>query len=91
VYKINQYATNGLLPDVTFYIDVEPAEGLRRIKGSSRILDRLDLENCSFHEKVRQGYLEVAKLFPNRIRIINGNRSIDEIYQEIKTIILGLL
>jgi dTMP kinase len=88
VYAINQYATEGLLPDLTFYIDVDPKIGLSRIKQAHRVVDRLDLEQNEFHEQVRKGYLEVAKLFPNRIKKIDGNRPIQEIYEEIKQIII---
>ena len=41
-----------------------------------------------FHELVREGYLKVAEMFPERIKVINGNRTIDEIYEEIKGIVL---
>lgn len=91
VFKINQYATDGIMPNITFYIDVAPKVGLGRIKNSNRIPDRLDLEKQEFHEQVRKGYFEVAKLFPERIKIINGNREPDAIYQEIKELILNVL
>ena len=57
VYDINLYATEGILPDVTVYIDVAPEEGLSRITNSHRKVDRLDLETAAFHTKVREGYL----------------------------------
>lgn len=91
VFKINQYATDGIMPNITFYIDVAPKVGLGRIKNSNRIPDRLDLEKQEFHEQVRKGYFEVAKLFPERIKIINGDREPDAIYQEIKELILNVL
>jgi len=87
VYKINQYATEGILPDITFYIDVDPQEGLKRIKDSNRDVDRLDLENFDFHQLVRKGYLEVAAMFPERIKIINGHQTVNEISNQIKDII----
>jgi len=88
VYQINQYATEGLLPDLTFYIDVDPQIGLSRIQSAHRTVDRLDLETANFHKLVRNGYLEVAKMFPQRIITIDGKRPILEIYEEIKNIIL---
>jgi dTMP kinase len=88
VFNINQYATEGLLPDLTFYIDVDPKIGLSRIQKAHRNVDRLDLEATSFHLQVRKGYLEVAKMFPKRIIVIDGNRTIEKIYSEIKQIIL---
>lgn len=91
VYKINEYATNGLLPDLTIYIDVDPTIGLNRIKTNHRKVDRLDLEELAFHKKVREGYLEVAKMFSERIKIIDGNRNIEDIYKDVKQLILPIL
>lgn len=91
VYKINEFVTNGFLPDLTIYIDVDPSIGLKRIKSNNRKVDRLDMEAITFHQKVRQGYLEVAKLYSNRIRIVDGNRDIEEIYNEIKKIVMAIL
>jgi dTMP kinase len=91
IYRINQYATEGILPKLTFYIDLKPEIGLSRIKNSSRIPDRLDLEANSFHETVRQGYLKIANMFPERIRIIDGNRPVEVIEKEIMDIILEVI
>lgn len=91
VYKINEYATNGLLPDLTIYIDVDPTIGLNRIKTNHRKVDRFDLEELAFHKKVREGYLEVAKMFSERIKIIDGNRNIEDIYKDVKQLILPIL
>jgi dTMP kinase len=91
IYKINQYATDGILPELTFFIDVKPEIGLSRIKEAGRVMDRLDLEQDSFHHLVREGYLQVAAMFPKRIRIIDGNRNLEAIHQEIKEQILKIL
>ena len=84
IYEINKYAIGNVFPDLTLYIDVDPNVGLSRAKGRDRKVDRLDLEKLSFHELVREGYLEVAKRYPERVKIINGNRDIKEIYNDIK-------
>lgn len=91
VYNINMYATNGFLPDLTILIDIEPEVGLERIKKNSRKVDRLDLEKMSFHHKVHEGYLKVSEKFPDRIVKVNGNRTLDEVYQEVKDIIFSKL
>lgn len=88
VLKINQYATEGIFPQLTFYIDIKPEIGLSRIKHSERILDRLDLEKTTFHDSVREGYLQIAKMFPERIKVIDGNRTVEEIAAEILNIII---
>lgn len=91
VYEINKYATEGILPELTIYIDVDPNIGLSRIKNNRREVDRLDLEKISFHQKVREGYLEIAKMFSDRIKIVDGNRTAEEIYKDIKKEVLNIL
>lgn len=77
VLSINKYATQHM-PDLTFYIDLDPNIGIKRIKGRTKY-DRLDQESEAFHDKVRLGYLKLIKLYPNRIVKIDGNDTIDNI------------
>jgi dTMP kinase len=79
VLKINQYATQNM-PNLTFYIDLDPEVGLSRISNREKY-DRLDQETFNFHLKVRQGYLEIASMYPKRIITIDGTLSIDQITQ----------
>ena len=87
VLEINMFARE-YLPKVTYFFDVTPEVGLARIQGRNKI-DRLDLEEFDFHQKVYDGYLEVCKLYPERIKKINGEREIsliiDDIYNDIKS------
>lgn len=87
VYNLNYYATSGLLPDLTIFIDVNPEEGLARISKNNRNKDRLDLETITFHHLVREGYLQLVARFPGRIKRIDGNRDIEEVYAEIKKVV----
>ena len=82
VYEMNLIATNGLLPDATIYVDVRPEVGLSRIKTNNREQNRLDLEKLTFHQKVYDGYSEVAKKFKSRFRVINGEQSRDEVLND---------
>ena len=91
VYDINLYATSGVLPDLTILIDQDPKVGLARIKKNDRDTDRLDVETITFHENVRKGYLEVANRFPERIKIVNGERTIDEVYKDVLKIVIEKL
>ncbi len=77
VLSINKYATQHM-PDLTFYIDLDPNIGIKRIKGRTKY-DRLDQETNVFHDKVRSGYLELLELYPNRIVKIDGNDTIEHI------------
>jgi dTMP kinase len=81
VLNINHYATMHL-PDLTFYIDLDPKIGMKRIEGREKY-DRLDQESRAFHNLVRTGYLETLKLYPNRIVLIDGNQSIEKIIDDI--------
>ncbi|MDY3196356.1 MAG: dTMP kinase [Paracholeplasma sp.] len=80
VLKINTYALD-YLPNLTFYIDLDPNIGLERIKNRSQ--NRLDKEQLAFHLKVREGYLKLANLYSSRISVINGNQPIEDIIKEV--------
>lgn len=88
VEKINDYAMQHL-PLKTFYIDVSPEVGLSRIKDREKF-DRLDQEKFSFHDLVRQAYLDIASVYHNRIIVIDGHQSIEAITLEIIKHIEGL-
>lgn len=77
IREINQFATEGLEPDVTLYIDVPAEVGIQRIHANldEREYNRLDQEKLSFHEKVRAGYLQLAKANPERIVVVDGTMS----------------
>lgn len=88
VEKINDYAMQHL-PLKTFYIDVSPEVGLSRIKDREKF-DRLDQEKFSFHDLVRQAYLDIASVYQDRIIVIDGHLSIESITLEIIKHIEGL-
>ena len=85
IKEINCFATGGLKPDIVLLLDVNPESGLKRklnIDGG----DRLENEDVSFHKQVYEGYKSLAGLYPE-IRTINAERTIDEIFFDIKKII----
>lgn len=68
VWEINKFATEGCMPNLTLYLDIDPEIALSRIKENGlREVNRLDLESLQFHQRVREGYLKVAEKFPERI------------------------
>jgi dTMP kinase len=84
VRSINNFATGGRTPDLTFYLDVEPEVGLSRIAANQdREVNRLDLESLSFHQKVREGYQLVVQSDPQRIVVLDANRPIHMVEQDI--------
>ncbi|UGB31039.1 dTMP kinase [Metabacillus sp. B2-18] len=86
VFSINEFAINGVMPDLTFYFKIDPEVGLQRIdKSSEREKNRLDLESLSFHQKVQEGYQKVLERFPDRMIVIDAEKSIEEVVNDVKT------
>jgi len=83
IISLNNFATEGFLPNLTLYFDVEPEVGLERVNSGERHVDRLDLENMEFHNKVREGYFILIKKYPERIKIIDENKSIEKVFAEV--------
>ncbi|GAB1774393.1 dTMP kinase [Priestia megaterium] len=83
IFAINQFAIEQTMPQATLYFDIEPEVGLERInKGRKDEINRLDLESLDFHYKVRDGYLSLLSQFPERIRRIDANQSIQKVCEE---------
>ena len=70
IRKIDETVRQGLKPDVTFILDVESREGLRRRFKRHKVLDRMEGKPLAFHETVRRGYRKIAKRDPRRVRFI---------------------
>lgn len=88
VYNINLFAIEDIMPTLTIFFDIDPIEGLKRTKkDTNRTLDRLDLEATSFHQKVYEGYREVIKKYPDRIVVVDASKSIDEVLNDVLSII----
>ena len=84
ILKVNEYATEGTFPNITFLLDITPEQGLNRIEAnSSREVNRLDLEKMSFHHKVRDGYLALAKRFEDRYVIIDASKPLEAVIQDL--------
>lgn len=80
---ITQFATGGLVPDLTFYVDVPVELGLaRRHRGET---NRLDLKNVEYHTRVRNGYLELVKAEPQRFILIDGSGTVEAVQAQIRT------
>ena len=81
IREINQFATEGIEPDVTLYIDVPAEVGIQRIHANldEREYNRLDQEKLDFHEKVRAGYQHLAQANPERIVVVDGTMNREEV------------
>jgi len=87
VSHANIIGSVGLVPDLTFFIDVDPGEAAQRKKRLGDIADRLEAEGLAFQEKVRHGFRKIHQLEPDRVKWIDGFRSIEEIQSEIQSIL----
>ena len=79
VARISRWATESLFPTLTIVIDLPAEIGLGRLKSK----DRLEAQPLAFHERVRQEFLQISLLDPERYIIIEGNQSIDDIHADI--------
>lgn len=87
VDRINDYATQGLEPDIVFLFDLDGAIGLerarKRAESTAQLLDRMEQESSNFHQKVRSTYAYLAKHNP-RIRVIDASQSIENVFSQIQ-------
>ncbi len=86
--SLNKIAVNEIVPDLTLLYDVSTKTALARV-GSDK--DRMESAGIEFHTKVRNGYLELQKENPQRIKLINANNSIETVFEDTKNIIMDLL
>lgn len=79
VEELNRLATSELQPAITFLVDLDPQEGRRRIQGREQ--DRMEQEALSFHTRVRESYLELARRHPQRFVTLDGRKAREELLQ----------
>lgn len=88
IWSINEFAIQGAMPALTIYMDISPEAGLSRIaRSAEREVNRLDLEQHTFHEKVREGYLQLVKKYPDRIVQINAEQAPEEVFTDVLNVI----
>ena len=85
---LNNLATSGLKPDLTLLFDVDTETSMQRV-GKNK--DRMESAGIEFQEKVRQGYLTIAKSEPNRIKVFDSRKSIEQLHQEVLNTIAGII
>ena len=89
---VHQFASKGFMPDLTFLIDLTVEESFKRIDERTMFLslhrdtekkDRIESEKIEFHKRMRNGFLDIAKNDPHRVKVIDGLKSIEEIHKEV--------
>lgn len=82
VQKINDYAIKNFMPDYTLFLNLTPTEAFKR-KGGVDKGDRVELSGMDFHNKVYQGYLELAKIYKDRFIVIDASGKVNETHEKI--------
>jgi dTMP kinase len=82
VAELNRIATGGLVPERTFVLDLAPDVALGRAKARGAP-DRLEAESLAFHQRVRDGYLAIAKAEPARVKVVDASRSVEAIAKDV--------
>lgn len=87
VTTLDHIACRGLVPDLTFLIDIDTETSVQRALGRNATAvfneSRFERENAEFHRRVREGYLEIRRQDPKRVKLIDGSRSPEQIAAEI--------
>jgi dTMP kinase len=88
--RLLDFSTNGLWPDLTLLLDVDPAVGLARKRSSSE-WTRMDALTLAFHQRVRTGFLELAQSEPQRWTVLDASRPLDQVQADIRAAVLARL
>lgn len=88
VGELNEFAVGGAVPDATYLLDLSVEEGFRRgperrEEAGERPPDRLELEDRAFHERVREGYLGIARREPDRFVVVDASRPLGEVVEAV--------
>ena len=89
IAELEKWVLQGFVPDLTFLLDVDIELGMRRIK-SRGVKDRIEQETMDFFARVRDSYIQRSQMFPDRIKLIDATKSIENTSQQIKSILLDL-
>jgi len=86
VLSMHAVAAREAWPDLTILIDLPPAVGLERL-GRTQPHDRLEREPLAFHERGRERFLEIARGEPDRVKVVDGNRPVEEVAAAIRNVV----
>ncbi len=89
VKHFNEFAIQGVYPDLVIFLDIDPEKALLR-KEDSGELDRLEIEDVKFHQEVYKGYKEIIEILPE-ISVVNADRKKEDIYDDVKVLINNIL
>ena len=87
IMQINRFAIENWMPDLTIYLQLPPETGLKRIQDNNRTSNRLDAEKLAFHKDVVSGYNELSENYPERIKVVDADREIEDVFKDTYNII----
>ena len=82
VRTLCDFACEGVQPDLTLYLDLDPKEGFARVQKAGMSKDRIESETLEFHQKIRQAFHQIAKKEPKRFQILDASRSPEDVFQQ---------
>jgi len=91
INQLNAIALGEFRPDINIILDLDPVVGLARVNSRGEGLDRMEREKLEFLQRARTGYLEQARLQPNRFRVIDASQPLEEVITEVLEIVDGLI
>jgi dTMP kinase len=91
VRDLSLWATEGLLPDLTVLLDLDPAVGRERLEEARTRYDRLEAEEAEFHTRVREAYLRLAAAEPDRFLVLPADDPVESIAERIRARVAALL
>jgi dTMP kinase len=91
VRELSAWATDGLTPDLTVLLDLDPAVGRSRLDTSRTTYDRLESEAAAFHGRVRDAYLEIAGAEPERFLVVDATLPVADVADSLRARVAGLL
>lgn len=92
VHEVNRLATDGLVPDLTLVLDLDVAEGLRRVRGrQEEVLDPFERLGLEFHERVRKGYRAIHEREPERVELVDASRPETQVEAAIRVAVAARL
>ncbi len=87
IQTINNIALDGFKADMTIILDLDPVTGLERVKSRGDALDRMEDQKLKFLQDARDGYLEQAKQSPDRFRVVDASKSMEDVASDVLTIV----
>jgi dTMP kinase len=92
IERLNRLSSQGIKPDITFLLDCPSDVGLKRALQRNQTLknekeDRFEREKIQFHQRVRRGYLAIAKKEPNRVKVIDTRQGEEKVFEKIRQIV----